>query len=98
MKIFELDNDGERDWIIALNAESAIEHCKEFHDGNGDDLSPITLIREVPKSEWATNMIRMEDEKDESDNDLIVSFKDQIDSMKLDPLFKLPYYLCGTMF
>ena len=92
-KIFEVVHD-ETDWVVANTPDEALQHVKDFHEiEEGEVFNPT--INEVPESEWEKNQIRIEGDNGE---DEYITFRKQIDDLKGDPAFELPYYLCGTMF
>lgn len=97
MKVFEFDNGGEKDWVIALDEESALKCCKEFHDEEEEEIEPDMQIKftKILSDEELTDHFIYDDEEEDGFES---SFKDHLENMKLDKATVIPVYLTGTMF
>lgn len=101
IKVFEFDNNGETDWVLAEDQESALKFLKEFHEEDEDEellpgAAAIKFTQEIVGEELKKHTMVVHPEPGDVEKE--ETFHQFIENLKLSGEVELPAYLCGTMF
>ena len=96
VRVFEFSVGGETDWMLALDQESALKGLIEFHQDEEEPeaQADYSFVKEIPESEWDEHTMTWHEDEGSKE----MTYRQAIESMRLAEDFKLPHYLCGSMF